>query len=348
MSAPAVQRTLALDLELAFGAIATGRATDEVTGGPPLAPVLLSTQRPGVRPKYLPDGSFALAGVMRRVLPRLAESATSFDVELRARGYRPHALTVTIPRASALPLRLAPVALRPLPVRVEGRVVRSETDRSAVAGARVRSVNLPGERTLSLRTPLVGDHAVGTLVRSRSLTTPGPTRRLTASAESGARTLKLDDATGLAAGDVLAIDWPRATELVVLDGPGNVTGAVPLRAALVRMFRAGTEVRAAVLGVGASARQLVRFADAGDGLLLLNAALSAQSVEIGDPATPAVEYRAVGALTDAEGYYALNGIGGVRTVGLATTLPGSGTGPTVTVELDYMRSPNVIDLELVP
>lgn len=348
MTVPAAERSFVLDAELVFGALATGRATDEVTGGPPLAPLVLTTRRLGVRAKTLPDGSFALAGTVRRVLPRLADAATSFDAELRARGYRPQTLTIAVPRNSALPLRLAPVALRPLPVRLDGRVVRSETDRSPVAGASVRTVNLTGQRALSLRTPLAGDHAVGTPVRSRTFTTPGTTRRLTATAESGARTLKLDNPTGLAAGAVLALDWERATELVVLDGSASVTGAVPLRVALVRTFAAGTEVREAALGGGAASRQLARSADAGDGLLLLNAALTAQAVEVGDPATPAVEYRAVGAITDANGFYSLNGIGGVSAVALAPTQAGVGTGPTVTVELDYLRSRNVVDLQLVP
>ncbi len=348
MTGSAAEQALALDVELVFGAIATGRATDEVTGGPPLAPVLLTSGQLGVRAKSLPDGSFALTGVVRRALPRLAEAPTTFEVELRARGYRPHTLTITVPRASALPLRLSPVALRPLPVRIEGRVVRSETDRTAVARARVRSVNLTGQRLLSLRTPIAGVHAVGAPVRSRPLTMPGPTRRLTATAESGARLLKMDNATGLASGAVLALDWRRATEFVVLDGPATLTGAVPLRVALVRTFPAGTEVLAAVIGGGGASRQLVRSADPGDGLLVLNAALSAQSVEIGDPTTSAVEYRAVGAITDAKGFYALNGIGGVRAVALAPTLPGSGTGPTVTADLDYTRGRNVIDLELAP
>ena len=72
-------------------------------------------------------------------------------------------------------------------------------------------------------------------------------------------------------------------------------------------------------------------------------------MQIGNPATPEVEFAAVGALSDADGFYALEGIGGVETVdlrGRATAV--SPDGPRFSRTLEYGRRTNVVNLRLAP
>ena len=84
---------------------------------------------------------------------------------------------------------------------------------------------------------------------------------------------------------------------------------------------------------------------------MLDAALDPDTaaVQIGNPATPQVEYAAVGALADAAGFYALDGIGGVETIDLrARATAVSPQGPRFPRTLEYGRPINVVNLKLAP
>jgi hypothetical protein len=184
-------------------------------------------------------------------------------------------------------------------------------------------------------------------VRARAVTLVGADRPLRETAPRGSRTLVLDDVTAIVAGTILSIGGDAATELVRVAG-APAASAVPLEGPLVRGYVQGTPVKRASLGAAGPARRLTRDANAGDGLLLLDATTTARWLEIGDPLTADVEYRAKGALADAAGYYALDGIGGVAAIDVVAAPPVGAAGPKVSWAIDYGRPVNVVDLQLAP
>ena len=186
------------DREAHFDAVVSGAVTDEVTGRAPRTAVAVRPTRDGAVGKYLEHGVWCVACDLERALPGYPVAPETFDVELSAPGYRPASLTVTVAAGSAIPVAAADVALRPLPVRLEGRLTRSTLDPTPVADGIVRIADRPGQALVSLRTALHGAHPQGTNVRPIVVTAAGTERTLAAPAESGARAIALDDVTGLA------------------------------------------------------------------------------------------------------------------------------------------------------
>lgn len=89
---------------------------------------------------------------------------------------------------------------------------------------------------------------------------------------------------------------------------------------------------------------LARKADAGDGVIFLTGEPSGTTIEILDPSG---EIRNLGALTDAAGYYRLNGIGRVKTMQLEASTS-SVTSPTVPWTINYQQAINIVDFQLQP
>ena len=83
-----------------------------------------------------------------------------------------------------------------------------------------------------------------------------------------------------------------------------------------------------------------------DGALLLNGPLAATTIEIVDPPHP-TEYHALGALTDADGYYSCDGIASVAALDLKASAAGFVT-PAAPVSriLNYNLPTNVVDFRL--
>jgi hypothetical protein len=339
------------DRVLRFDALAVGVVTDEVTGRAPRTAVTVATSREGAVTKYFDHGLWCVSGDVERVLPGYPGVADAFDVGLSAPGYRPKSVPVTIAAGAALPVSAAAVQLRVFPVRVRGRVTRSTLDPSPVADAIVRIAPRPGQTLVSIRTPLHGAHAAATAVRSVVLNPAGTQRRLTAPAASGTRRIVLDDVTGLA-GAVVALDWQRGLELVHVETVDAAAKTLTLSGPIARTHATGTFARRVSVSLAAApVRALARDADAGDGLLLLNGALASgtRAVQVGVAGTPEVEYASVGVLTDADGYYTLDGIGGVETVDVrARATLASPEGPRFPQTLDYGQRINVVNLRLAP
>jgi hypothetical protein len=256
-----------------------------------------------------------------------------------------------VPAGAALPVTAAGVDLRPFPVRLEGRVTRSTLNPAPVADAIVRIANRQGQALVSLRTPVHEPHPQGTEVRPITVADNGTERRLAAPAESDARTVVLDDVSGLT-GRVVAFDWRRELEFARVETVDAASSTAALSAPLTRAYRRDTRLKQFTVSPGTPpSRSLDRDADAGDGLLVLDGPLDADTaaVQIGNPAAPEVEFAAVGALSDADGFYALDGIGGVETVDLhARATVVSPDGPRFPRTLEYGRRTNVVNLRLAP
>ena len=339
------------DLEGLFDAVAGGVVKDDVTLRAPRTDVTVTPSRAELAGTYLESGAWGVAGRIERALPEYPAAAATFDVQLSAAGYRPAALTVTVPAGAALPVSVADVELRPFSVRLEGRVTRSTLNTAPVSDAIVRIANQPGQALVALRTPVHGPHPHGTDVRPISVADTGTERSLAAPAESGAETIALDDVTGLT-GRVVGLDWQHELEFARVETVDAATSTVALSGPLTRAYPRDTRLKQFTVSPGTPpSRQVDRDADAGDGLLVLDGALDPDTaaVQIGNPATPEVEFAAVGALSNADGFYALEGIGGVETVdlrGRATAV--SPDGPRFSRTLEYGRRTNVVNLRLAP
>jgi hypothetical protein len=337
------------DLTLRYSALLVGTVTDEVTGRAPRTPLQVRTDSEGVMVKTFRDGGYGLAGDAGRILPDHASTDHELRLQLAAPGYRAAAtLAVSVPHGSALPVTAPQLKLRPLPVRLRGRVTGGFPDPGPVEAALVRLTGRGGQELVGLRRPLERDHSVGTPVRG--LTTAGPVRQVLTRAPAGATQLDLNDASGLTGGQVIGTGWDRAVAFANIASLGPGPGQVQLAAPLADAVPVGTQVRAFSVSGAGPAPTLQRAADAGDGLLLTDTALppSADAVRIGVPATPEVEFQAVGAVSDPAGFYTLDGVGGVLELEARAFPPGAGPpGPTRRWVLAYGQL-NVVDLQLAP
>jgi hypothetical protein len=340
------------DRTLVFSALLVGKVVDQVTGKATRTPVQVRTEREGALVKPLPNGGYGVAGYADRVLPDLATTAHQLQLEFAARGYDGATVVVSVPAGSTLPVQVPPVQLRPLPVRLRGRVVASSLNPAPVDGALVTLAGHDGQDLVGLRRPLDRDHPTGSQVRE--LTTVGPVRTLQAEARQGATAIQLNNISGLTAGRVIGIDWTRAVEFATVAGPGPGAGQVALQAPLGRSFPAGTKVRRFSLpGTGAAAT-LAGAARAGDGLLLVQGPAvpalppTVTAVRVASPGATGIEYRALGAVSDAAGFYTLDGIGGVVTLEVLARPAAAGTaGPAVPVAVQHGQV-NVVNLQLAP
>jgi hypothetical protein len=341
------------DREAHFDAVVSGAVTDEVTGRAPRTAIAVRPTRDGAVGTYLEHGVWCVACELERALPGYPAAPETFDVELSAPGYRPASLTVTVAAGSAIPVGAADVALRPLTVRLEGRLTRSTLDPTPAADGIVRIADRPGQALVSLRTSLHGAHPQGTVVRPILVTAAGTERTLAAPAESGARAIALDDVTGLA-GLVVGLDWQRELEFARVETVDVASSTAALSGPLTRAYAGGTVLKQFTVSAPPGpppTRALDRDADAGDGLLLLDGPLDPDTaaVQIGNPVTPQVEYAAVGAFADGDGFYGLDGVGGVETIDLrGRATAGSPEGPRFPRTLEYGRRTNVVNLKLAP
>jgi hypothetical protein len=340
------------DRTMVFSALLVGTVADQVAGKATRTPVQVRTQREGTFVKVLPNGGYAVAGDADRVLPDLATTAHELRLGFAAPGYDDAVVVVSVPAGSTLPLQVPPVQLRPLPVRLQGRVVASSLNPAPVDAALVTLAGRDGQDLVGLRRPLDRDHPAGSQVRE--LATVGPVRTLQAEARQGATVIQLDNVSGLSAGGVLGIDWTRAVEFATVAGPGPAAGQVALQAPLPRTFPPGTQARGFALPSAGATATLAGAARAGDGLLLLQGTAvpalppTVTAVRIAGPGATGVEYRALGAVSGAGGFYTLDGVGGVVTLDVLTRPAAAGAaGPAVPVAVQYGQV-NVVDLQLAP
>jgi hypothetical protein len=106
---------------------------------------------------------------------------------------------------------------------------------------------------------------------------------------------------------------------------------------------AGVAVQPVTIAPGGASTTLARDVNGGDGLLLLAGAFAGSALQIQDG--PRTEYHMTAALTAADGYYHLNGIGGVEMVDL-TAHAGVFADLTQTRAISYNNPVNVIDFRL--
>jgi hypothetical protein len=194
-------------------------------------------------------------------------------------------------------------------------VARNQNSGAPIAGARIRfvpdpAIAVPMEFPIALQMPLHHAHIAGAIVRECALTPVGTPRRILYDARGGSTVLALEDVAALAPGDLLRVDSTGAVLVIAALGARmyEVTLRDPLIATLPA-FSTVTKVSTSIPG-GAIMRSLTQASAAGEGLLLCDGDLDVETIQIDSAGS--VEYRAVGALTNAVGGYRLDGVGRTR------------------------------------
>jgi hypothetical protein len=332
--------TVVDDLHTVYVAVLTGVLLDQVTGVPLQAEAVITSSIPGLVTNLGNGAQLGLAGYPEQLFPKLATTAYPLTLTIEAAGYRTFTLPMTIPAGATFPIALTAIKMRPLPVRIQGRIVK-ESDRSAITGAKVASGN---GKALLLRSPLVFDHALGITVNAVTLTASGPLRKLTVEAKGGSQSLMLDNTGGLAASGQLQIGAGESVEVVTIASLGPDPAQVNLTGALNATFPPATQVQEASAAF-ISAAALTRSADAGDGLVVVNPALTADALQIVDAAK--TEYHWLNAISNSAGYYHLNGMAGVVSLDLQASASGL-TQANRTWFLVFQDPVNVVDFRLKP
>lgn len=325
------------DLRLAFAVLIQGSVVDEVTGGPLHARLTVSASHPAALAKGFGGSLWCVSGYPEQVFPALPDDLT---VSLSCPGYRPATVLVNVPASAVFPFDAGAIAMRPEPVRLQGRVVQVAGARDPIDGA---AITTPTPDLTLLRTPIHLDHAAGVTVRRRALNAAVPATTVATSAFGGATTLLLNDVSTIAAGAILQLGSDRDMEFVIVSSVEATLNTVTLAGPIRRSLPAGSPVQRVTKGGVGTSQTLTRSALAGDGLLRLSGTLPEGTIEILDGAS--TEYAITGALTDARGYYRLDGVGGAVLFELQASAPTFVT-QTTGVALDYTAPVNITDFRM--
>jgi hypothetical protein len=354
--------TVVDDLTRTYRALIAGTVRDEITGYPPSTRFRVQVAREDLYARTLDGGLYCLGGYPGRVFPDHENVGHTVDLAIAVPGYREVRLTVHVLPNIGFPVLVPDVQLRRRPIRIQGRVVtENQEHRGPVADAKIRIVDdpkanpPPTEHVVALRTPLHFDHAAGVSVHQRELTLVGSSKQLATEAPAGSRTLTLSNREGLADGDILGTGSDIQLEYALIESlaptpadPGQ-PGDVTLRSALTRSLAADTRVQKVTPGPIGATRSLVREAEAGDGVLILDNPLDVDTIEIGEPTSQDLEYHALGALTDDEGFYRLDGVGRVRSLHMNASATGFvPLSEPLAWTINYERPVNVVDFRLSP
>jgi hypothetical protein len=347
------------DIQELYRVLIFGTVREDVTGRPLSVPFRVECDRPGLQAKNMDDGLFALSGYPEQIFAGFASTPQSVSITVRAQGYRPRTLSVIIPAGSTAPVEAPDPMLRPLPVRLQGRVMSTAGSLPPIPKARVTSVDDPSppgpltEHAVMLRKTLQFSHPVNTPVRARPLTPSGAAKQLMGTPASGDTTVTLTSRTGLGVGNILRFGQGEGARFRTIQSlaptPANpaLPGKVTLSGALGAAYPEGTLVHPMSAGAPGAAAKMTRDADPGDGILMLDTLLLDETVEINAPG--ALEYVAVGALTGADGYYQVDGVGRTRTLFLLAANAGFQPMPApVAWAVDYTQPVGIVDFRLTP
>jgi hypothetical protein len=333
-----------------YWAVITGMATDEIYSTLNAPGFAVTVNRADLATRALPNGLYALTGYPQQSFPQLATTGYTVDYVLSAPGFISLPVSVAIPVGATFPVTAAAAALRRLPVRMQGRVV-SEVTRQPIAGASIASVDpspAPAVHVTALRSPLYFSHAGGASVQAVSIAVTG-SATLTQNVLGGDQVLNLSTRTGLAPGSVIRLTASAGVllEYAVVDqvGPGaaSAPGEVNLRNALNRSYAASaTAVDFVSATASGAVATLSAPADGGDGALLASALLGG-TVEIA-AGTPEFELHEVGAISDSDGYYGLDGIGRVQEIVLQAS--NGSSNQTVTWFIEFDQPLNQVDFRI--
>jgi hypothetical protein len=347
--------TVVDDCTTTYWAILTGSVADEILGDLYAPDFTVDTGRADLPSKTTANGLFAVTGYPDQSFPNHSSvTYPPLSLDIRAAGFRELTVSVPVPAGAPFPIVVPPQKLRRLPVRIQGRVVDDLT-RAPYPGSLVLSVDNPTVpptiHTTALRTPLYFDHPTAPQAQFVNLGVPSPAS-LTAPVSAGDKVLNVNTRTGLGAGSIVQLSSASnvIVEYGVMDhlspGPPASAGQVFLKNPLNRSYASGLPTTVQYytptpvgLPIGLSAD-----ANAGDGVLLAPQLLNGATPLVVDPGTLIEEYHEIGALTDSDGYYGLDGMGRVQEIFLFSSQ--GAVQQTVGWFIEYDNAINVVDLRL--
>jgi hypothetical protein len=347
--------TVVDDCTTTYWAILTGSVSDEILGALSAPDFTVDAGRPDLSSKTTATGLFAIVGRPDVSFPHHSTTTYPLTLAFRASGFRDIQLSLpsAVPAGASFPVPVPPVLLRRLPVRMQGRIVNDVT-RAPVPGALVTSIDDPSSppplvHVTALRTPLYFDHPSGAPVQPVTLTPTGGAN-LAPSAGSGSRVIELSTRLGLAPGGLirlsdaanLGVEYGGVDHL----GPGAPgAGQVFLRNALNRSHPASPLTTVQFLSPAPTGAPvgLAAEANSGDGVLLAGQ-LFTSGVLAFEFGTPQAEYHEIGALSDSDGYYALDGMGRAAQIFFKATQ--GALKQTIGWFLEYDREVNLVDFRL--
>lgn len=343
--------TVVDDCTTSYLALLTGSVTDEILGELYAPDFTVVSGRDDLQLKKTVNGLFALTGYPDLSFPHHDTTGYNLNLKLKAPGFRDLSWVESVPAAQPFPILIPAKALRRLPVRIQGRIVNDLT-RTPIPGAQVLSLDDPLSpptiHVTAMRAPLYFDHPSGANIQNVTMNTP-VALSLTADVASGENFLNLLNRSGLAANSVIQLRNSSQTviEYGVVDhlGPGApAAGLVFLRNVLNHSCAKSAAVTLFTPSLVGGPATLSSDANAGDGVLLASQLLNGASALVVDTGLPTAEYHEVGALTDTDGYYGLDGMGRVREIFLFSTQ--GGLQRTVPWFIEYDQAVNVVDLRL--
>jgi hypothetical protein len=346
--------TVVDDCITVYAAVIIGRVTDEILGDFVSSGFTVTVSRDGLKSTTTTTGLYAVTGYPDQAFPNLNVASDAVDLGFSAPGFQSQNLHVIIPQNATFPVTASDIALRRLPVSLQGQVA-DKTNRNRISGALVLSidnpVSPPAIHALALRSPLYLPHANATSVQNVTIT-PGAPFQLTTDAVGGTAVLNFSNRIGLSANSILQLSNQSKSilEYCIVDhlglGAANQPGQVFIRQPLNRTYAAGaaSSVQTVTAVPSGAPVQLSGNADAGDGILLATQLLTGNTLVI-DPGTPAnTEYHELGALTDNDGYYGITGAGRTRELFLQASHSGSTS--TIDWYLQFERNINIVNFLL--
>jgi hypothetical protein len=332
-------------------AIITGLVTDEIFGAFAEPGLAITLTRDPLGSNTLANGMYAITGSLSNWFPQLTVAGYPVEYVLNCPGFQSVSMSVPVSSGSSFPIPAAQVAMRRLPVRVQGRVV-DQVLRSPIANAMIRSIDdplsPPAPHTTALRGQLYYAHAAGDSAQEVTINSTA-SANLSFGATGGDSALQLSTRSGLASGSLIRLSKSGGmrTEYCFVDhlGPGATatSGLVFLRHPLSMSYPVlGTAVDFVNAVPAAAPGTLSVAPDAGDGVLLASLLFN-NTVSI-DGGNPVAEIVDVGALSDADGYYAFSGIGRVATI----VFQASAGAAQQTAEwyVEYDQPINIVDFRL--
>ncbi len=216
----------------------------------------------------------------------------------------------------------------------------------------------PAPRPFPLRSYLKQTHTAAASVQGVALTPvilAPPARMLEQEAVRGAAVIIVNSRIGLAATQIVQFRDSRSGEyariLSVSPVPANLAlpGEVTLETAMGRSFPAKTPISLFVAGASIGASQAVmQRADSGNGILLMANYPAGDVIRVSEVGL-LDEFHGSGALTDADGYYALDAIGDVSTVHVGVEATGFAYPPNRPEPwvVNYNQAINAMDFRLI-
>lgn len=329
---------------LVSDALVVTQVVDAASGQP--RPVLgATTQTPHAFAGVATGSYLVLSGRPDLVFPALATTSYQIASQLDFPDRRPLTVDFTVPAGTVLPYRPAEIEVELPSVTVQGTVTQAAYPNGPIAAAKIMvGAAAPPPQLLSLRTPVAVEHPPGATVTGATVSPAAGATTLVTAAAQGDEQVTLLSTSGCVSGGALLLGGDPDAEHALISTVETATDQVTLGAPLQRSRVAGSAAQALTVSTPGPASALARDAEPSDGILELAGPLAAELIQIAGPTT---ELRAVGAVSDPNGRWRIDGVRALGQLELTVAASGYTTAGPTAYDVDYSGGPNLIYTPLV-